>query len=200
MIGTRLGIFEITAKLGEGGMGVVYRAKDLQLGRDVALKVLRVPSTEDPDHVSRLEAYELYLRGRNSLHQFTEEGYRHSLIDFDAAIARDPNFALAWASIAEAHAEMCIDGSLSGSQEETIRLAKTAAARALELDNELDEVHGISGLIQFVFDFDWRGAERSFLKSHRTQPGQCPSARALRLALHIAGTVRRCTTRGSSRT
>ena len=55
MIGTRLGSFEITAKLGEGGMGVVYRAKDLQLGRDVALKILRVSFAEDPERVSRLQ-------------------------------------------------------------------------------------------------------------------------------------------------
>lgn len=118
-----------------------------------------------------LEAYELYLRGRNSINQFTEEGYRRSLIDFDAAVARDPKFALAWASIAEAHAESCIDGSLKWSPEEAIRLAKAAAARALELDGELAEGHGISGLIQFAFDFDWRGAERSFLKAVELSPG-----------------------------
>src|SRR6185369_15025471 len=55
MIGTRLGHYEITAKLGEGGMGVVYRAKDTQLARQVALKVLPQEFTADPSRVSRLE-------------------------------------------------------------------------------------------------------------------------------------------------
>ncbi|MCM2268964.1 MAG: serine/threonine-protein kinase [Thermoanaerobaculia bacterium] len=53
--GTRLGPYEITAKLGEGGMGVVYRAKDFHLGREVALKVLPEGFSADPDRVARFE-------------------------------------------------------------------------------------------------------------------------------------------------
>jgi serine/threonine protein kinase/tetratricopeptide (TPR) repeat protein len=142
----------------------IANALRAELSNDERARVGRRPTYD-------LEAYELYLRGRNSLHQFTEVGYRRSLIDFEAAVARDPHFALAWTSIAEAHAEMCIDGSLKTSPEETIRLAKAAIARALELDNELGEAHGVAALIQFVFDFDWKGAERSFLKAIELNPG-----------------------------
>jgi serine/threonine-protein kinase len=128
-----------------------------ELSKDERARVGRPPTYD-------LEAYDHYLRGRNWFYRYTEEGFRRSLVDFDAAIARDPGFALAWASIAETHAESCIQGFAGNSPGVTIRLARAAAVRALELDEELAEAHGISGLIRFAFDFDWPGAEREFLK------------------------------------
>jgi serine/threonine protein kinase/tetratricopeptide (TPR) repeat protein len=141
----------------------IAKALRAELSSDERARVGRRP-TDD------LEAYELYLRGRNSFSRFTGEGFRRGLVHLQAAIARDPDFALAWVSIAEGHAEMCIEGIIK-SPEEMIRLAKAAAARALEIDNELAEAHGISGLIQFLFDFDWPGAERAFLKAIELSPG-----------------------------
>ncbi len=53
MIGRRLAHYEITAKLGAGGMGEVYRARDTKLGRDVAIKVLPAEMASDPELLSR---------------------------------------------------------------------------------------------------------------------------------------------------
>ncbi len=47
--GTKLGPYSVTAKIGEGGMGKVYRARDTKLDRDVALKVLPEAFTQDPE-------------------------------------------------------------------------------------------------------------------------------------------------------
>ena len=53
--GTTLGPYSVTAKIGEGGMGEVYRATDTTLDRDVALKVLPQAFTQDSDRLARFE-------------------------------------------------------------------------------------------------------------------------------------------------
>jgi len=55
MIGRTLSHFKVLEKIGEGGMGEVYRAQDHKLGRDVAIKVLREELASDPDRLRRFE-------------------------------------------------------------------------------------------------------------------------------------------------
>jgi len=55
VIGTRLGSYELIAKLGEGGMGEVYRAKDTRLNREVAIKVLPVAVAQDAERLARFK-------------------------------------------------------------------------------------------------------------------------------------------------
>ena len=52
-VGSKLGPYEVAAKLGQGGMGEVRRATDTQLGRDVALKILPEAFAADPDRLAR---------------------------------------------------------------------------------------------------------------------------------------------------
>jgi len=53
--GSRLGPYEITAAIGAGGMGEVYRARDSKLGRDVAIKVLPEAFSRDADRMARFQ-------------------------------------------------------------------------------------------------------------------------------------------------
>src|SRR4249920_261788 len=63
--GTRLGNYEIIAPLGAGGMGEVYRAKDLRLGREVALKVLPADVAANADRLARFEREARTVAGLN---------------------------------------------------------------------------------------------------------------------------------------
>ncbi len=63
MVGKTLIHYEITARIGRGGMGEVYQAKDTKLGRDVAIKVLPEEFARDTDRVARLVEDPVALRG-----------------------------------------------------------------------------------------------------------------------------------------
>jgi eukaryotic-like serine/threonine-protein kinase len=53
--GRRLGVYEVTAQIGEGGMGQVYRATDTRLKRQVAIKILPLSLAADPDRLARFQ-------------------------------------------------------------------------------------------------------------------------------------------------
>ena len=61
--GTRLGHYDVTALLGEGGMGQVWQATDTQLNRQVALKILPDAFATDPDRLARFQREALSTRG-----------------------------------------------------------------------------------------------------------------------------------------
>jgi serine/threonine protein kinase len=66
--GTRIGVYEVLAKLGEGGMGEVYRARDTKLDRDVALKILSASFAQDLDRLTRFEREAKTLAAMNHPH------------------------------------------------------------------------------------------------------------------------------------
>src|ERR1700737_449399 len=66
--GARLGVYEIVAPLGAGGMGEVYRAHDTKLGREVALKILPDSFTHDPERVARFRREAQVLASLNHPH------------------------------------------------------------------------------------------------------------------------------------
>jgi serine/threonine protein kinase len=86
--GTRLGPYDITALIGRGGMGEVYRARDPKLGRDVALKVLPDSVARDPDRLARFEREAKILASLNHpniaiIHGLEEaDGVRALVLEF----------------------------------------------------------------------------------------------------------------------
>ena len=76
--GTRLGQYQIDGLLGAGGMGEVYRARDLRLNRDVALKVIPDLFSDDPDRLARFEREAQTLAGLNHPHIASIHGIEDS--------------------------------------------------------------------------------------------------------------------------
>jgi len=118
-----------------------------------------------------LEAYQLYLHGKHSFTRFTAEGYRQSISLFEQAVARDPRFALAYVALAQAYTQVGIEGIIGWDPMSAYRRAKEAIASALALDDGLGEAHGIAGLLRFVCDFDWAGAENELRLAMTLSPG-----------------------------
>ena len=106
------------------------------------------------------EAHDRYLRGRYFLGQRTLDGSHRAVEAFQAAIARDSNYAAAWAGLAEASALIVPFGDLPPQQ--AAARAKPAALRALQLDSTLAEVHTSLGFIAMWLEWDLAEAERQF--------------------------------------
>ena len=94
------------------------------------------------------EAHQLYLRGRYFWGKRTEEGFKKALEYFQQAVALDPNYAPAYAGIADCYDLLFAWGYAS--PEECLPKAKAAADRALQLDSQLGEAH--ASLVEIFFD------------------------------------------------
>ena len=123
---------------------------------------------------ANFDAYNLYLKGRYELNQMTREGLVNSRRYFAEAIELDPNYALAYDGLAYAHYTEGFLGFVAPRQ--SMPLAKTAARRALELDESIAEGHATLGVILALYDWDWAGAEREFVRSIELN-GSSPASR-----------------------
>lgn len=113
-------------------------------------------------------AYEDYLKGRSYWNQRTPAGVEKSIEFFQQAIEKDPNFALAYAGLADAYNFSNVLGVVA--PKESSPEAKAAATKALVLDPQLAEAHAALGLVKSHYDFDFPGAQREFLKAIELNP------------------------------
>jgi serine/threonine protein kinase/tetratricopeptide (TPR) repeat protein len=113
------------------------------------------------------EAYQMYLQGRFQWNKRTLDGLQQSLDYFQQAIQRDPRYALAYAGQADAYA-LLADSNVLPAREVLPKL-KTAANKALELDDSLAEAHTSLAWAKF-HDWDWAGAEKEFKRAIELNP------------------------------
>jgi serine/threonine-protein kinase len=118
---------------------------------------------------ANLKAYELYLRGRHQWNMRSGEGLQNALHYFEAALQHDPKYAAAYSGIADYHIAVASWGLARPA--EAWPKAKAAAVRALEQDPDLAEARASLGTISMWYDWEWKAAEREFLRAIALSPG-----------------------------
>jgi DNA-binding winged helix-turn-helix (wHTH) protein/Flp pilus assembly protein TadD len=120
------------------------------------------PNTENP------KAYQLYLEGRYFWNKRTEEGLRRSIDYYRKATAEDPQYALAYAGLADSYVLLDSYGVEPAFQ--AFPVAKAAALKALQLDNSLAEPHASLGMVYFYYEWNWPAAEHEFQRAVALNP------------------------------
>jgi TolB-like protein/Flp pilus assembly protein TadD len=115
------------------------------------------------------EAYDLYLKGRYYWQKFTPDDYPKALEFFRKAIKKDPEFAPAYAGVAEVYASMTWEGIVP--PQEGYSQIEAAVNRALSLDDTVALAHKASAhQLKFARDWNWRAAEPEFQRAIALDP------------------------------
>jgi eukaryotic-like serine/threonine-protein kinase len=117
------------------------------------------------------EAYQLYLKGRYYWNKRTPDGIHKAIENFQEAIEKDPNYALAYAGLADCYQVPA--NPLPPRQR--MPQAEAAAMKALELDNTVVEAHTTLARVLYAYDWDWSGAEKEFKRAIELNPRYAPA-------------------------
>ena len=132
------------------------------------------------------EAYQLYLRGRYFWNQRTRDGVKKGLDYFEQAIQKDPNYALAYAGVADSYA---VGGGfyLDLSAKDSRPRARAAALKALELDDSLAEAHTNLADTYLYFDRDFAKSDAEFRKAIALNPNYPTAHQWYSECLYVVG-------------
>ncbi|HJX88558.1 MAG TPA: hypothetical protein VJ277_13415, partial [Gemmatimonadales bacterium] len=146
-------IFEVQSEVAQQITGALSVALSPEEKKRVEKK-----ATQDAD------AYNLYLLGRFHSNKWSEQDVLKGIECYQAAIAKDPGYAVAYAGLADAY-ELLSIGFSSKPPVEYLALAKGMALKALEMDDSLAEAHTSLAYARWLGDLDWSGAEREFKRA-----------------------------------
>lgn len=117
---------------------------------------------------ANVKAYGLYLKGRYAWNKRTDEGVTEAIECFEQAIAEDPNYAAAYAGLADSYSLQIDYRSVPVA--EGHERAKAYARKALALDETLAEAHASLAWSVFIYDWDWEAAAREFRRAIALDP------------------------------
>ncbi len=151
-------------------------ASEQDILRETA-QALRIPNTANLRPLKRdtenSEAHVLYLHGRYLWNTRQLPDMLESIRLFERAIKDDPNYALAYAGLADTYTVMTINTQMSPA--EGVPRAKVALQRALELDPNLARAYATEGLLESQCEWNWQEAERHFSKAIELDPNYAPA-------------------------
>ena len=144
-----------------------------EIARDVSQKLrLRLSGAEEQrvakSYTQNTEAYQLYLKGRFYWNKRTGEGLKKSVEYFNQAIEQDPNYALAFAGLAESY--VIFSGYAVSPPQDAYPKAKAAAKKALEIDETLAEAHAALGLELLAYEWNAAESSREFQRAIELNP------------------------------
>lgn len=131
------------------------------------------------------EAYQLYQAGRYSWNKRTEDGLLKSIGFMEQATKANPQYATAYAGLADAYIAASNFNLLS--PEEVYPKAKSAARKAIQIDNTLGEAHAALAFSTMLFDWNWAESEREFRKAIALSPSYGPAHQWFAVGLASAG-------------
>jgi len=143
-----------------------------ELARDISQKLrLRLTGRQQQRLTKRFtddtKAYELYVKGRENWNKRTAADLAAAIRYFQQAIDRDPNYALAYAGLADSYAVLPDYADVSAV--DVARKAKAAATKALEIDDQLGEAHATLGTLS-DYDWEWSAAEKQYRRAIELSP------------------------------
>ncbi len=146
----------------------LYQLQDYVTERVVLqIRVQRIPRSK-PRAAPDSEAYLAYLRGRYAWNQLSPKGYQEAIQYFEEATRRQPDFAAAYAGLADTYQRSALWESAS--PDESYGRARKAVDAALELDPTSPEAHSSKGLILLDYEFKFAEAERSLMRALELDP------------------------------
>ena len=125
------------------------------------------------DEKNQLEAYGLYLKGRNAWNKRTGDALLQAIDYFNQALKIDPNNSAAHAALADCYNMLVVYGRLE--PKDGFPKAKEAALKALEMDEASAEAHTSLAFINFRWDWDRAATEREFQTAIKLKPGYAPA-------------------------
>lgn len=153
-------------------------AKDIlglqeDLARDISAEIkIKLAALDHRVRIRQipLEAHDDYLKGRYEWNTRSPASLRRSVEFFQQAVLKDPDYAAAYAGLANSYEIMGVAGYDGLPISEAMSKAKAAASKAIHIDDTLSEAHSALAFVEHTYDWDWQATEREFKRALALNP------------------------------